>query len=642
MASEEDMAKVMGFSNFGGKKKARQFDVTAMFEEAKSTAIERSAKALDEQQEAGLLADVDRASSHGAVKTATAQQLSDDDAEYTVGPPLPPVSGFSGTAVQSSSDDSDSDDVGPPLPPGMVAAIDKMKATGHSDSDSSDSEPESDNPVSKIPTSNSISLDHGNKTVSGITLDTAGARLCTGGVEYEVKFWDFLGMDSSLRPFRFIRPCESHPIRHLAYSPTGERILIISGNAQAKVVDRDGFEVLECVHGDQYLLDMGKTKGHTAMLNGGCWNPVQKDEFMTCSNDGSVRLWDVHQGGKQHKAIMRPRSMQGRRVVPTACTFSPDGRWIAVACQDGSLQFWDHSRKMLVNVAMINRNAHQNGTDTTCLAFSYDGTTLASRGGDDTLKLWDIRNVKTPLAVANNLENLFPMTDCCFSPDDKLVVTGVSVRKNCGMGKVVFFDRSTLQTVRELDVVDGSSVVRCLWHPRLNQMVVGCSDGNVKVYFDPDKSHRGALLCTAKQKRKKTQQVEMMISQSIVTPHALPMFKKDRPLGSKKREEKERKDPVKSHRPDMPIAGPGTGGRLANKGATLSQYVAQLLAKRKPDERDKDPRAAILRHAKDAAENPYWVDPAYKASQPKQIFQQVESDADNENQDEPVWKKHKI
>ena len=26
--------------------------------------------------------------------------------------------------------------------------------------------------------------------------------------------------------------------------------------------------------------------------------------------------------------------------------------------------------------------------------------------------------------------------------------------------------------------------------PRLNQVVVSCSDGSVKVFYDPDKSHR--------------------------------------------------------------------------------------------------------------------------------------------------------
>ena len=56
----------------------------------------------------------------------------------------------------------------------------------------------------------------------------------------------------------------------------------------------------------------------------------------------------------------------------------------------------------------------------------------------------------------------------------------------------------------------------------------------------------------------------------------------------------------------------GAGGRVGEKGATLAQYVSQLLVKRKPDERDKDPRAAILRHAEDAEKNPFWVEPAYR------------------------------
>lgn len=34
------------------------------------------------------------------------------------------------------------------------------------------------------------------------------------------------------------------------------------------------------------------------------------------------------------------------------------------------------------------------------------------------------------------------------------------------------------------------SVVRCLWHPKLNQIMVGTGNGLVKVYYDPVKSHR--------------------------------------------------------------------------------------------------------------------------------------------------------
>ena len=34
------------------------------------------------------------------------------------------------------------------------------------------------------------------------------------------------------------------------------------------------------------------------------------------------------------------------------------------------------------------------------------------------------------------------------------------------------------------------SVIRCLWHPKLNQMALGCGDGRVHLYYDPKKSHR--------------------------------------------------------------------------------------------------------------------------------------------------------
>jgi len=44
--------------------------------------------------------------------------------------------------------------------------------------------------------------------VSALSLDPSGARLVSGGFEYDIKFWDFAGMDSSLRSFRTITPCE--------------------------------------------------------------------------------------------------------------------------------------------------------------------------------------------------------------------------------------------------------------------------------------------------------------------------------------------------------------------------------------------------------------------------------------------------
>lgn len=59
----------------------------------------------------------------------------------------------------------------------------------------------------------------------------------------------------------------SHQIKSLQYSITGDVILVVSGNAQAKVLDRDGFNVMECVKGDQYIVDMANTKVCYIFLN---------------------------------------------------------------------------------------------------------------------------------------------------------------------------------------------------------------------------------------------------------------------------------------------------------------------------------------------------------------------------------------
>uniref|UniRef100_A0A7N6BGW7 WD repeat-containing protein 70 n=1 Tax=Anabas testudineus TaxID=64144 RepID=A0A7N6BGW7_ANATE len=612
MSGDRDISSVMGFSGFG--KKARTFDLDAIFEQTRRTAIERSLLHIFSTIARFMLSlcELDLFCLFDFFRKQESGSSSDSSSDSElIGPPVP------------TQQDDDDDLVGPPLPPGYTGS------TAHSDDDD-----EGDNPVKKIPDTHEITLQHGTKTVSALGLDPSGARLVTGGYDYDVRFWDFAGMDQSLQAFRSLQPCECHQIKSLQYSITGDVILVVSGNAQAKVLDRDGFNVMECVKGDQYIVDMANTKGHTAMLNSGCWHPKIKEEFMTCSNDGTVRTWDLN-SEKKHKSVFKPRSFQGKKVIPTCCTYSRDGKLIAAGCQDGTIQIWD--RNLSVHTKFHCRQAHTPGTDTSCLSFSYDGVTLASRGGDDTLKTWDIRNFRNPVKLATGLTNYFSMTDCCFSPDDKLLVTGTSVKKDEGNGKLVFFDRASFERVYEIEV-SSASVVRCLWHPKLNQIMVGTGNGLAKVYYDPVKSHRGAMLCVVKSKRKE-KQAETLTQDYIITPHALPMFREARQRSTRKQLEKDRLDPKKSHKPEPPVSGPGRGGRVAAHGGTLSSFIVKNIALDKTD--DSNPREAILRHAKEASENPYWVAPAYEHTQPEPVFAE-DSEEDEEAEKEPEWKKRKI
>ena len=66
------------------------------------------------------------------------------------------------------------------------------------------------------------------------------------------------------------------------------------------------------------------------------------------------------------------------------------------------------------------------------------------------MKLWDVRYFKKPVNSVSNLYSRFDVTECCFSPDDKMVVTGTSMGKNENSGRLMFFSKDTFELVRDL------------------------------------------------------------------------------------------------------------------------------------------------------------------------------------------------
>ena len=200
-----------------------------------------------------------------------------------------------------------------------------------------------------------------------------------------------------------------------------------------------------------------------------------------------------------------------------------------------------------------------------------------------------------------------------------------------GEGSLLFYNVSTCELKRKIDIP--SHVIKVLWHPKLNQIFAGNGTGLIKCFYDEKRSLRGATLCASKS-QKRVQYAEIVSSQQVITPHALPLFRQERRKTSRKQMEKDRLDPVKSRRPDLPITS-GQGGRVASSGGTLSSFVIRNLGLSKRVEDDQDPREAILKYAKEAEENPYWITPAYAKTQPTKIKMAGSS------AEEPVFKKPK-
>jgi WD repeat-containing protein 70 len=73
------------------------------------------------------------------------------------------------------------------------------------------------------------------KVVSALDVDRSGARVVTGGMDYNVCIYDFNGMKSDCRPFRELMPHDGHPVNALSYSPSGEHFICVTGEPRSKV-----------------------------------------------------------------------------------------------------------------------------------------------------------------------------------------------------------------------------------------------------------------------------------------------------------------------------------------------------------------------------------------------------------------------
>jgi WD40 repeat protein len=65
-------------------------------------------------------------------------------------------------------------------------------------------------------------------------------------------------------------------------------------------------------------------------------------------------------------------------------------------------------------------------------------------------------------------------TQVAFSPDERLILTGVSAGRDGRGGALLFFDRSSKEPVRRIAMP--ASVVAVQWHPKLNQILLGVGE----------------------------------------------------------------------------------------------------------------------------------------------------------------------
>jgi WD40 repeat protein len=270
-----------------------------------------------------------------------------------------------------------------------------------------------------------------------------GRLVAFGSIDGTVKIWDA----ASGRELRVLGR-HAAIVHSIAFSPDGR--LLASGSA-------DGTAKLWDVASGRELRTLS---GHRDQVMSVAFSPDGRI-VASGSGDRTVKLWDTASGSEL-------RTLTGQSSWINSVAFSPDGHILASGSgtlgADGvnannAVKLWDVAsgnelRTLIGHSAWI-----------TAVAFSRDGTLLASASGDRTVKLWDVANGREQRTLGGFLERVSCLA---YSPDRRVLAVGAHD------GTVKLWDVATGGDIRTLasrgDLIasvafapDGQRLVSASW-----------------------------------------------------------------------------------------------------------------------------------------------------------------------------------
>lgn len=132
----------------------------------------------------------------------------------------------------------------------------------------------------------------------------------------------------------------------------------------------------------------------------------------TCSNDTTVKLWDVT-NGECLKTFAEKNKDNAKPV--TSAQVSPDNTKIIAGYKNGTIKLWDIPTGECIQTLETNKS------EINSVKFSPDGTRLITISSDSTIRLWDTDNYHL---VNTFNEHEGPNNNSIeFSPDGKYILT---------------------------------------------------------------------------------------------------------------------------------------------------------------------------------------------------------------------------
>lgn len=236
------------------------------------------------------------------------------------------------------------------------------------------------------------------KAVTSLAFRSDGSTLVSGSADGKLRTWD-MGDAAHLK---LLGELAGHngAVYALAFSPDGKTLASAGADKTIRLWDPS-----DAAH----LKPLGEPlTGHEQSVFSIVFSPGGK-LLASAGADQTVRLWNV----TTQQSFGEP--FTGHTGLIWSIAFSPDGKTLASASADQTIRFWDvASRQLLVSLPSV--------TEVRAIAFSPDRKTFAAAYADRTIQFYDLGSRQT---IGNPLRgNTDLVTTLAFSPDGSSLASG--------------------------------------------------------------------------------------------------------------------------------------------------------------------------------------------------------------------------
>jgi WD40 repeat protein len=152
-------------------------------------------------------------------------------------------------------------------------------------------------------------------------------------------------------------------------------------------------------------------RGHTDQVRGVLHLPGGR-RIITCSEDGSLRLWDLESGAQ----VGDDWRDECDKAAVFTIALSPNGHTVASGSDDGKVRLWDVETGEVIAKWI----GHADWVRSVC--WSANGQQVVSGSDDGTARVWDVKNGKTVLAIKTGSQWVLTVI---YSPNSTKIATGI-------------------------------------------------------------------------------------------------------------------------------------------------------------------------------------------------------------------------